>query len=111
MKAILLTSFILFSLNTVAIGIDRNTTVSMIDKMVAKGIISKEEADRAKYKLQAMPDQQWGELKDLGRKIAAQQVKNGNVSLDVDSAAKNIDFDSKQFKDIQKQVKDVMSDN
>ncbi|MGI4992374.1 hypothetical protein ACRXCV_07085 [Halobacteriovorax sp. GFR7] len=88
--------------------IDRNTTVSMIDQMVARGIIGKHEAEQAKSKLAAMPDQEWSQLSELGRKLASQQVANGNVDLSVDSAAQNIDFNSKQFKNIQSQVKSIM---
>ncbi|EPZ49496.1 hypothetical protein M902_1095 [Bacteriovorax sp. BAL6_X] len=88
--------------------IDRNTTASMIDQMVARGIIGKHEAEQAKSKLTAMPDQEWGQLSELGRKLASQQIANGNVDLSVDSAAHNIDFNSKQFKDIQSKVKSIM---
>ncbi|MFG1501500.1 hypothetical protein ABMA70_14935 [Halobacteriovorax sp. XZX-3] len=88
--------------------IDRNATVSMIDQMVARGIIGKDEAEQAKSKLVAMPDQEWNQLSELGRKLASQQTTNTNTELTVDSAAQNIDFNSKQFKNIQSQVKDIM---
>ncbi|AYF44140.1 hypothetical protein BALOs_1133 [Halobacteriovorax sp. BALOs_7] len=102
---------LLFNFSLQASGVDRNMTASMIDKMVAKGIIGPEEANNAKSKLAAMPDQEWNQLSDLGRKLASKQMNNKNVDFDVESAAKNIDFDSKQFKDIQSQVKSIMNSN
>lgn len=101
----------LFNLSVSANGVDRNATASMIDKMVAKGMLSPEDARAAKSKLSAMPDQEWNQLSELGRKLASEQLKNKQVSLDVDSAAQNIDFDSKKFKDIQSQVKNIMNGN
>lgn len=46
----------LFNLSVSANGVDRNATASMIDKMLAKGILSPEDAKAAKSKLSAMPD-------------------------------------------------------
>ncbi len=97
--------FCILSLNTLAFNVDKNDVGSMIDQMVAKGIISKTDGEKAKKDMGKMTASQWSEVNEKGRALANKQgAKNKNVDLSVDSAASNIDFDSAEFKKIQEMM-------
>lgn len=109
LKSFIVITILFISIKATAEGIDRGTTASMIDKMVAKGILGKDEAQQAKAKLAAMPDQEWSQLNSMAKQLAKEHLNNKNVEASVDSAVTNINFDSEEFKKIQSKVKDAMS--
>lgn len=102
MKYIILLFLINFSVP--AMNVQKQDVEKMLEQMVANGIMSKEEALEAKRKLDSMPQSQWNEINEKGRSIASKH-ENPNVDLSVDSAAKSIDFESDEFKNIQNSLK------
>ena len=103
MKKILIV--LMLSLTISAQGIDRKATMKMIDSMVQKGMFTKAQADLAKKKLLGLSDKQWSTVQAQGAALAKKMGSNNpKVENNASSAAGNIDFNSKNFKDLQKEV-------
>lgn len=110
MKKIVIGLF-LFSLNSYSFALERADVAKMVDDMVTKGIISKEEGAKAKKKLSGMSDQKWQKAQKQGAQLAKQfKANNPNVGNNVNSAVNNIDLKSIQFKKVQEQMKKALAD-
>lgn len=108
MKKIILT-FIFCTHFSNAFEVQKADVNALVDDMVKQGVLSHEDAQSAKRNLAGLSDQQWQNVQATGAQIAKSN-KGPNVGLDVDSASKNIDFNSKEFTDIQKQIQKALGD-
>jgi len=78
---------------------------TMIDQMVSKNVISKEEAEKAKARMRSMSPEQWSQINHqatqaAGRSPASTVVASDNKIEEV----KGVDLDSAQFKQIQSDI-------
>lgn len=75
---------------------------SMIDQMVSKGVISKEEAEKAKIRMKGMSADQWSQINAQAAKIAARSPASASTySNNRIEEVHGIDLDSAQFQQIQ----------
>lgn len=56
--------------------VDKNSAALMIDQMVAKGLIAKVDATKAKEDLFKMDTNQWKEINKQGRKLGEEIERN-----------------------------------
>ena len=79
---------------------------SMIDQMVTNNIISKVEADKAKVRLRTMSSEQWAQINTKAEAIAARSPASVNTASDNKiEEVQAVDLDSKQFQQIQSDMK------
>lgn len=103
MKWLLSITF-LFSLQVQA-EVSHEHVGSMIDQMVSKGVISKEEAEKAKVRMKSMSPDQWSQINDQAAKIAARSPASASAeSSNKIEEVHGIDLDSAQFKQIQNDI-------
>lgn len=109
MKGLMILAFMFVS--TVSMAIDAGDVEKVINDMVKEGIISQNEASNAKLKLKNISKEQWQQIEGLAnRKIASQQGANPVVDRSAKTAADRIDFDSKEFKSLSKEVESILKD-
>jgi hypothetical protein len=100
---LILTSFYAYS------EVNPSHVESMLDQMVRENVIGQEEANKAKIKLRSMNKDQWKQINVKAESIAsrtpASEVSTSNT---IEEAAKNIDLDGAQFKQIQDDMKKIV---
>ncbi len=100
-----LLSLSLFMSLSVQAEVSTENVSSMIDQMVTKGVISKDEADKAKLRMKGMSNEQWSAINAQAAKIAARSPASANVeSHNKIEEVHGIDLDSAQFKQIQNDI-------
>jgi hypothetical protein len=108
MHKVLVIFFLLIN-STFAFDVNKNDVEQMLKSMQQSGVINEQQAKEASKKLKNLSDNEWDQIKDKGRTIASEyKEKNKNVENSAPSAAQNIDFNSNEFKNIQKQVQEAM---
>ena len=97
---------LMISFSTLSLAeVSRNNVSEMIDQMVAKDVISKEEAAKAKAKLGALNADQWKQINDQAKVIAARTPASLNPSsANRIEEVQGLDLDGAQFKQIQKDI-------
>ena len=102
--------FLIFSISsTWAFNVDKTDIQAMLKSMQSNGILNEQQVKDADTKLQQMSDNEWDQIKDKGRSIASEyKEKNIKVSNSAPSAAKNINVESQDFKNIQDQVYQIL---
>jgi metal-sulfur cluster biosynthetic enzyme len=106
MKIVLLICMFVFS--AAKADVTAGQVEDMLAQMVNENIISAKEAEKAKIKLKAMSPQQWKQINQEAKAIAARSpasVVPVNNSLKDASA---IDLDGAQFKQIQDDMKRIV---
>lgn len=104
MKLSLVSLCLFFSLSSFA-EVSRNNVSEMIDQMVAKNVISKEEAAKAKAKLGTLNADQWKQINDQAKVIASRTPASLNPSsANRIEEVQGLDLDGAQFKQIQKDI-------
>lgn len=100
-----LLSLSLFMTLSVQAEVSHEHVNSMIDQMVTKGVISKDEADKAKVRMKGMSTEQWSAINAQAAKIAARSPASANTeSNNKIEEVHGIDLDSAQFKQIQNDI-------
>lgn len=98
-------SFSLFLTLSAQAEVSPEHVKSMIDQMVEKGVISKEEADKAKARMLSLSAEQWGQINNQAAAIAARSPASANTeSQNKIEEVHGIDLDSAQFKQIQQDL-------
>jgi polyhydroxyalkanoate synthesis regulator phasin len=80
----------------------------MIDQMVSKNVISKEEAEKAKARMRSMSADQWSQINAQATKIAARSPASAEPSQNRIEEVNKIDLDSAQFKAIQNDIAKIV---
>ena len=81
----------------------------MIDQMVEKNVISKEEAEKAKTRMESMNAEQWSAINDQAAKVAARSPASVKpVENKIEVARDGIDLDSAQFQQIQSDMSKIV---
>ncbi len=82
----------------------------MIDQMVQKNVISKEEAEKAKIRMRSMSPEQWGQINAQAKTIAARSPASVAMtpSQNKIEEVNKIDLDSAQFKAIQNDMAKIV---
>jgi hypothetical protein len=79
---------------------------SMIDQMVTNNVISKIEADKAKVRMRTMSSEQWAQINTKAEAIAARSPASVSTASDNKiEEVQAVDLDSKQFQQIQSDMK------
>ncbi len=100
MKWILIASFV-FSFQAMA-EVSPSEVSTMIDQMVAKNVISKADAEKAKARMANMGPEQWSKINAEAKKVADRSPASANVASENKiEEVQGIDLDSAQFKQIQ----------
>lgn len=95
--------------HTFAFEVNKGDVQKMLNSMKQSGVINEAQAIEASKKLQNLSDNEWDQIKDKGRSIASEyKANNPKIENSAPAAANSIDFNSKEFKNIQKQVQDAM---
>lgn len=94
---IFITLLLFFSTAALA-EVSREEAESMIDEMVKSNMISKEEAQKAKFRLYTMNANEWSRLNEESREIS-----RGPASVSV--APEDSDLDEEQFAAIENDLK------
>jgi hypothetical protein len=82
----------------------------MIDQMVKKNVISKEEADKAKARIRTMSSDQWSQINNQAKTIAARSPASEALtpSQNKIEEVNKIDLDSAQFEAIQNDMSKIV---
>ena len=82
----------------------------MIDQMVQKNVISKEEADKAKARMRSMSPEQWSQINSQAKTIAARSPASVAMAPSQNriEEVNKIDLDSAQFKAIQNDMAKIV---
>lgn len=100
----LLSLTVLLSLNVYA-TVSPDHVDTMIDQMVSKNVISKEEAAKAKARMRSMSPEQWGQINAKAAQVAARSPASVNTGSENQiEEVKGVDLDSAQFKQIQSDI-------
>lgn len=82
---------------------------SMLDQMVRENVIGQEEANKAKIRLRSMNKEQWKQINAQADNVVARSPASTVASENtIEAAAKNIDLDGAQFKQIQDDLKKIV---
>jgi membrane peptidoglycan carboxypeptidase len=102
-------SLVLFvSFHSVA-DVSPERVVSMLDQMVEKNVISKEEALKAKARLQSLSSDQWIAINRQAEKAASRSPASASAQSDNKiEEVHGIDLDSVQFKQIQSDLEKIV---
>jgi hypothetical protein len=83
--------------------------VSMLDQMVEKNVISKEEAAKAKARMQTLSSDQWIAINRQAEKAALRAPASTSVTSENKiEEVHGIDLDSVQFKQIQSDLEKIV---
>ena len=89
--------------------VDPSHVESMLDQMVRENVIGQDEANKAKARLRLMNKDQWKQInvkaESMASRMPASTVSTSNT---IEEAAKNIDLDGAQFKQIQDDMKKIV---
>jgi hypothetical protein len=79
---------------------------TMIDQMVTNNVISKDDADKAKVRMRSMSSDQWAQINTKAEAVAARSPASVNAPSDNKiEEVQAIDLESKQFQQIQSDMK------
>lgn len=98
------------SLSAIHAEVSREHVEDMLKQMVRENVISADEAEKAKIKMQAMSPDQWAKINSKADGIASRMpasTPSGNKIEEV----QNIDLNGAQFKQIQEDMKKIMPES
>ena len=107
MKAIFGSILLVFSLTTKS-EVNPGHVESMLDQMVKENVISKEEAEKAKFRMKSMNKEQWSQINQKARDLAGRMPASAQPSQNKIEEVHGIDLDGAQFKQIQDDMKKIM---
>jgi membrane peptidoglycan carboxypeptidase len=107
MKVILGSVFFILSL-TIRAEVNPGHVESMLDQMVRENVISKEEAEKAKFRMKSMNKEQWSQINQKAKELANRMPASVEPSKNKIEEVHGIDLDGAQFKQIQDDMKKIM---
>lgn len=107
MKKIIGLSLLLFTFNTFA-DVSPEHVKDMLAQMVRENVISKEEAEKAKARLEVMSPDQWKKINQQAESYASRMPASVNsASSNKIENVNGIDLDGEQFKQIQNDLRKI----
>jgi hypothetical protein len=98
----LTTSFITFA------DVSPQDVEKMLGQMVRENVISREEAEKAKFRMKSISPAQWAQINQHAAKIAARSPASATPSQNKIEEVHGIDLDGAQFKQIQDEMKKIV---
>lgn len=81
---------------------------SMLNQMVKESVISAEEAEKAKIKMKHLSADQWKQINNTAKDVAARSPASVEPSSNNITEVHKVDLDGEQFKQIQQDIQRIM---